>query len=182
MGAMIPTAGSYELGPQTADLLLRTTCEGRMAKAGHNLTLVVRDWTATVVVGESPETTSLRVVAQLDSLLVREGHGGIKPLSEGDKAQIVKNAAGSLGAASHPELTFTSTAVDGTWDRARMEGTLTLGARNEVQRFDIEATEVGFRVSGVVTQSRYGVKPFSLMMGALKVGDDVTVEVTATLA
>ncbi|MGA4670648.1 YceI family protein [Propionibacteriaceae bacterium Y1923] len=178
---MNPIAGSFDLGPQTCDLLLRTTSEGRMAKAGHNLTLVVRDWTATVVVGDSPETTSLRVVAQLGSLSVREGHGGLKPLSDGDRAQIEKNAASSLGVSANPELTFTSTAIAGAWDKAKMEGTLTLGARNEVQQFDIEATEAGFRVSGTITQTRYGIKPYSLMMGALKVGDEVAVEVTATL-
>lgn len=181
MGPMIPTAGSFDLGPQTATLVLRTTSEGKMARAGHNLTLTVEDWSGTLVVGDSPVTSSLRVTANLATLRVLDAHGGLKPLSDFERGQIEKNAAGVLGVAHQPELSFTSTAIDGTWEQGRMEGTLTLAGRAEVQQFTIAAADGMYTATGTITQSRYGIKPFSLMMGALKVGDDVTVEVTATL-
>ena len=181
MGPMIPTAGSFDLGPQTSTLVLRTTSEGKMARAGHNLTLTVEDWSGTLVVGDTPVASSLRVTANLATLRVLEAHGGLKPLSDFERGQIEKNAAGVLGVTHQPELTFTSTAIDGTWDEGRMEGTLTLAGRAEVQQFRIAAADGVYTATGTITQSRYGIKPFSLMMGALKVGDDVTVEVTATL-
>lgn len=181
MGLMIPAAGSYDLGPQSSELLLRTTSEGKMARAGHNLTLVAEDWAGTLVIGESPDQSSLRVTIPLASLRVRDAHGGVKPLSGMERGQVEKNAASTLGVSQYPDLTFTSTAIAGTWEQGRMEGTLTLRGRAEVQQFDVEAVDGGYRLSGTIRQSRYGIKPFSLMMGALKVGDDVAVEVTVTL-
>ncbi|MGA4506476.1 YceI family protein [Propionibacteriaceae bacterium G1746] len=178
---MEPTPGRIELGPSNADLLLHTTCEGAMARMGHDLTLEVRDWTGELVVGATPGESQLKVTAQLGSLAVRESRGGSKEVSDGDRAAILKNAASSMGVAKQPQLVFTATSITGTWDRGRVEGALSLNGRSEVQAFDVAAVEDGWRLSGVMSQGRYGIKPYSALMGALRVADAVDVEVTLTI-
>lgn len=179
---MIPVAGTYPIGPTTGDLVLRTSTEGPMAAAGHDLVLVVEDWDGQLVIGETPAASSLRVTVNLGSLAVRSSHGGAKPMSERDRAAILKNAAQALGVSSSPEMTFTSTAVEGTWQEGRLEGSLTLHGRTEVQQFEVDSPHEGeFRLTGTISQTRFGIKPYSLMMGALRVGDEVDVEVSVRL-
>lgn len=179
---MAPTAGTYELGPDKGELLLRTTTEGAMAKMGHALTIRVDDWHATLVLGESPETSSLRVTADLRSLAVIAHEGGAKPASEGDKTKILQNAHKALGVDHHPELTFTSTAMAGTWDEGKVEGQATIAGRTEVQRFDVRAEQDdAYVLTGEVVQTRYGIKPFSTMMGQLRLGDAVAIEARVRL-
>ncbi|WP_460744481.1 YceI family protein [Mariniluteicoccus endophyticus] len=178
---MTPMTGTYELGPDSGDLLLHTTCEGAMAKMGHDLTLVVDRWHGTLAVGETPADSSLRVTADLDSIRVRDSSGGAKPVSDSDRAQIEKNAQSSLGVAANPELAFTSTAVDGTWESGRVEGPLTLNGRSERQELAVTGDGTTFTLTGDISQKRFGIKPFSAMMGALRLGDTVAVEVTVEL-
>ena len=175
---MTLTPGTHTLGPTTADLLLHTSVEGRLAKLGHSLTLIVEDWQAEVVVGENPESSSLQVAARLGSLRVRAGRGGAKPVSDKDRGDIEKNAVAALEVERFPELTFVSTGASGSWEGGRIEGTLGLHGQSQPQAFDVEAVGDGFRLSGEIVQSRFGIKVFSTMMGALKLGDAVAVEVT----
>lgn len=178
---MSATPGTHDLGPSTGELLLRTTSEGKMAKMGHALTIAVENWHGQLVIGETPKESSLRVTVALTSLRVREGTGGATPLNDGGRRKIEDQARKSLNASAHPELTFTSTAIDGTWESGRVEGTVTLNGRTETESFEVTAVEGGFRLTGPLTQSRFGLKPYSAMMGQLRVGDDVIVEATVRL-
>lgn len=178
---MTPASGTYDLDAQSGDLLLDTTCEGPMAKMGHDLTLIVNDWHATLALGDAPDASSLSMTANLESLRVRDSRGGSKPAGEGDFAKIQEHAASALGVAQYPELSFASTAIEGDWESGRLEGQLTLHGQSHPQVFDVVATEGGFKLTGVVKQSRFGVKPFSTMMGALRLVDDVAVEVAIVL-
>lgn len=173
--------GTHDLGPSVGTMLLMTTSEGAMARVGHHLTLEVDDWSGRLVVGEAPEQSSVTMRAGLGSLRVVDARGGAKPLSEDDRAAIVRNAAKVLQTQDHPELEFTSTAVEGDWSAGTLRGTLTFHGQSHPQEFAVEQTEGGYRLTGVIAQSRFGVKPYTAMMGALKLGDDVRVEVTVTL-
>jgi polyisoprenoid-binding protein YceI len=73
--------------------------------------------------------------------------------------------------------------VTGTWDAATIHGELTLHGQTAPQ--DLTLNRVGrvgndqWRVSGEVVQSRFGIKPFTAFLGALKVKDEVRFEVVA---
>lgn len=172
---MTPTPGTRDLGPVLCDLLLSTTCEGALARMGHDLTLVVEDCRGTLVLGDAPADCSLRVTADLRSLRVREGHGGAKPLTAKDSGSILDHARAALDVDRHPELTFTSTAIDGSWEAGRVEGQLTVHGRTEVQDFAVVQDDDAYVLTGQITQTRFGIKPFSTMMGALRVGDAVDI-------
>ncbi len=165
------------LGPDDGALQLHTTRTGAAAKMGHDLVIAVRRWKGAVTLSEDGQSvTAVSGSAETASCEVIEGHGGVKPLSDGDRATIKSNIEKDvLLSEQHPEISFQSTAVEGM----TIQGQLTLAG--VTRPWELHCELVGDRVvgRGSVSQSAHGVKIYSAMMGALKVGDvvGVTVEV-----
>ena len=170
---MIPP-GSYTLGPHNGRLIVKTYREGLAKKVGHDLIIEVGQWSANVNVGEDPSSTTITASANVGSLNPLEGVGGVKPLSDGDKSDIRKNITQKV--LTSPEITFRSTSVKVAGNSATVSGDLTIMGRS--QPVDVQLSESGGRIRGnmSVVQSRWGIKPFTAMMGALKVSDNVDVE------
>ena len=83
-------AGTYRLGPESGRLLVRTTRTGLGAKAGHDLTIEVTRWVGQATVGTiESANSSVSVEVEIDSFEVREGTGGVKPLSDRSAARWV---------------------------------------------------------------------------------------------
>ena len=80
------------------------------------------------------------------------------------------------------QIQFRSTAVESLGDgRFALNGDLTIGGAGRPVRIDL--TQSGERVSGRTTirQTDFGIKPYSAMLGALKVADSVDIEVDVRL-
>ena len=159
-------------GPGSATLLVNTYREGVAARAGHDLVIEVTRWTATVD-GED-------VIAEADprSLAVREGRGGVKPLSDRDRAEIVRTIeAKVLGG---DPISFRGHLRE-SGGGLELEGDLTMAGATRPVRAALARD--GDRVRGTIPliQSRWGIKPYRGMMGALKVRDEVEVVVDAPL-
>lgn len=171
-------AGAHRLGPESGRLLVKTSRTGLGAKAGHDLTIEVTRWHADAVVDlADPAASSVVVQAEVDSFKVREGTGGVKPLTDSDRREIEKTIREKiLHAREHPTITFRSTRVDGTPESFRVDGDLTIAGVTRPVTLDCRSAEDG-RVQGTttVTQSRWGIKPYSAFFGALKLADDVEV-------
>jgi polyisoprenoid-binding protein YceI len=104
-------------------------------------------------------------------------------VSDKDKNDIKKNIAGLLGNAS---ITFQSTSVKPRDDKnATVVGDLSIAGQSRQATLDltIEPDGSGARLTGRVpiVQSSFGIKPFTAMMGALKVKDEVEVDVDVRL-
>ncbi len=82
--------GTYELSPQDGTLLLRTRKGGAASKAGHNLLIEVERWGATAQFTDDPSKSVLELTADSTSFAVKEGTGGVKSLSDDDKASIAQ--------------------------------------------------------------------------------------------
>jgi polyisoprenoid-binding protein YceI len=170
--------GSYRLGPGAGTLLLRTGRTGLGRRAGHDLTIEATRWEADAVVNaEDPSQSSVMLTIEVDSLEVREGTGGLKPLTDSDRADI-KATIGQkiLRIADHPAITFSSSQVTGTSDAFQISGHLTImGQARPVTVFGgIDAGRI--RGHATITQSQWGIKPYSAFAGALRLADNVTVE------
>src|SRR4051794_8215973 len=165
--------GTFVLGPTTADLRVHTTRAGLASRAGHDLLLHVTRWEATLVLGDA---ASLELTADPRSLVVRSGSGGVKPLSDGDRRDIVRNIdADVLGG---EPIAFRSTGAWTDGDRVQFEGQLTLAGRMRPSAFELTAGEDGtLTAQARVVQSAWGIKPYSGLFGALKVADEVLVDV-----
>jgi polyisoprenoid-binding protein YceI len=133
---------------------------------------------------ERPVTAELAV--ETDSLQVLRGDGGVKGLSAPEKAMVRSNALRVLGAGRFPEIRFTADAIERTGDGYRLSGQLQIHGKVRAHVIDLRTEDLGdsWRMSAETTlrQSDYGVKPYSLLMGSVRVADDVTVSFTAVRA
>ena len=172
--------GTYKLGPGDGTLSVRTGRTGAAAKAGHDLLIDVTAWEATLTVGDDPAATSIELEADAASLRVREGKGGMQSLGDDDKANIQQTIDDDV--LKRRAIAFRSTSVTGGDGGLSVQGELTLAGTTRPLAFDLDVGEDG-RLSAVavVKQSDWGMKPYSALFGALKVADDVRVELDAGL-
>ena len=177
-------AGTYTLGPANGRLLVKTGRTGLGRRAGHDLTIEVTQWEATATVDPAdPGGSSVTVTIDADSFAVREGTGGVKPLTDGDRAEIKRTFQREiLHTDRHPSITFQSTQVSGTPESFAIEGELTILDQTHPVTVRGSAGD-GDRVGGgaTVVQSQFGIKPYSAFFGALKLADEVEIAFDLTL-
>jgi polyisoprenoid-binding protein YceI len=126
---------------------------------------------------------ALDATIDLTSLAIREGRGGLMPLTDRDRRDILGQARKQLDTGRYPEASYSATTFtpDASGGGA-IDGTLTLHGQNRPLRLQVTRTADGqYRASGTVVQTQFGIKPYSGMFGALKLRDDVEVEITVTL-
>ncbi|GLW12553.1 hypothetical protein Misp01_76810 [Microtetraspora sp. NBRC 13810] len=167
----------YVLGPGSGRLLVQTTRTGLGAKAGHDLTIEATRWRGEASVEPAdPARSSVTVEIDVDSLEVREGTGGVKPLTGSDRGEIKKNIREKiLHSARHPTITFRSTGVEGTAESFRVEGELTLVGVTRPVTVDGTLADGRVRGSATVVQTQWGIRPYSGLFGALKLNDEVRI-------
>ncbi len=169
---------NWSLDPSSGELDILTGVAGPAAKMGHRLTIVLRSWQAGAQWrGGRPVSAELTV--DLDSLEVVRGEGGVTPLTGPEKSVARSNALKSLGVKKFPQVRFSADRIERTDDGYRLTGTLEIHGTARPQTVDLAIEDRGdqwaMSAQVPVTQSAFGLKPFSLMMGALKVADEVTV-------
>ena len=170
------------LGPGDGTLSVRTKRTGAAAKAGHNLLLRVTSWEARLALGAGASDTSLELDVDAGSLRVLEGTGGMQALGDDDKANIEKTIDDEV--LKRKAITFRSTAVQPAAGGGGLSvhGVLTLLGRSHPLAFEMAVAEGGtLSALAVVKQTDWGMKPYSALFGALKVVDEVEVEVEVHL-
>jgi len=196
-------SGYLDIGPSNGHLRLRTYREGLAARAGHDLVLEAAEWhgrvhlpsdaggSASVDAGaggsapvDAPTGAGIEVEVEVDlrRLEVREGTGGVKPLTEKDKADIRKAMGKQLRVDDQPIATFRSSSVRVEGERATVEGELSIAGQSHPLALDVRRETDG-TITGTtqVVQSSWGVKPYSGFFGALKLRDAVDVEFSLSL-
>ena len=168
-----------------AVLEIRTGVTGKAASMGHRLTIEVTRWHA-VVDWDGPRPTAVELTADLDSIDVLHGEGGVTPLLAPEKMVARSNALKTLDAKRHPTVTFRSDTIDGTDTGYRLSGVLEIHGVSRDHTVEVTVTSEGsdHRVTteSVVRQTDFGIKPYSQLLGAMKVVDEVTVAFRATLS
>ncbi len=175
--------GNYTLGPDSGRLLIKTARTGLGARAGHDLTIEVTRWRCDVVLDTAnPRDSAVTMEAEVDSFEVREGTGGVKPLTDADRAEIKRTLRDKiLHAGQNPVITFASTRVSGELESFRIEGNLTVVGVSQLVTVDGRLSDGHARGSATIVQSRWGIRPYSAFFGALKLRDEVDVEFDADL-
>jgi hypothetical protein len=140
--------GTY--GPHNATLHVHTERAGAAAKAGHDLTIEVTAWEATVADGR------LTLTADPHSLKVVSGSGGMKALDDDDLRNIEQTIRDEV--LPPDPITYA-------------DGALTL---NGVTK-PVSATVTDSGGEATITQTEFGLKPYSALFGTLKVADAVRV-------
>ncbi|MDF3143799.1 MULTISPECIES: YceI family protein [unclassified Streptomyces] len=180
---MTLTDGTYRLGPSTGRLLIKTGRAGLGRRAGHDLTIEATRWSGEAAVAvDDPDRSSVSVTVETDSLEVREGTGGLKALTDADRAQIKRTLADEalLHTAEHPTIAFRSTRITGTPQTFEITGELIIKGRTHPVTVHGKESDAGpLRGWATVTQSAWGIKPYTAFLGALRLADDVRVEFEA---
>ena len=172
--------GSFRLGPDNGDLRVRTGKGGAAARAGHNLTIAVTRWTATARLAEDPAQSELELTADSHSLSVLEGSGGMQALGDDDKQGIAQTIDEEV--LKGTTIAFRSTAVRPTGDHGlSVTGDLELSGATQPITFELTIGDGRLHGEATVTQTEFGMKPYSALFGTLKVADDVVVSVDAAL-
>jgi polyisoprenoid-binding protein YceI len=163
----------------SAECLVFTFKEGLLSAVAHDLAIRVTSFSidadaAARRVEATFDARSLRVVSAM-----RDGSPDPRALSDADRRKIEQSIVDEvLGAARSPSIRFTSTSVEPEGDGYRVAGRLSLhGATRDLS---LHARREGERLVADVTlhQPDYGVRPYSAMLGALKIKPDVRVRVT----
>src|SRR3954453_23423581 len=139
-------------GPENATLTVHTGRAGAAAKAGHDLTILVERWNATVDDGE------LTLEADSRSLRVLEGTGGAFALGDDEKAAIKQTIDEDI--LKGAPITYRA-------------GELTLNGVTRPVAFSWD----GSAGRAEVKQTDFKLKPYSALFGTLKVADVVEVTV-----
>jgi len=164
------------IGQDTGSIEVFTFREGALSALGHDLQLRASGFDIDVLadsVTARVDASTLRVVGAI--------RGGIPvggTLSARDKAEIERNCSREvLEAHEHPEATFASSEVKQTEGGWSVRGTLTIHGVAREGTFDVLRKD-GKAVARIDIDLRsFGMKPYSAMLGALRVKPHVLVVV-----
>lgn len=162
-----------------ADVRVFTFKEGLLSAVAHDLEIAVEQFSITwddarTKLSATFDATSLRVVHPMS-------HGRPNPgaLSDRDLRKIESTIASDvLRTRSYGEIRFESSSVEPEGEGFVIRGTLTLvGRANEITAH-VRKEGARWTTEVVIDQPRWGVTPYSAMMGTLKIKPEVRVRVS----
>ncbi len=180
---MAVLAGRHQLGPDRGRIILRTFRDGLAAQAGHDLTIEAIRWSGVLEVTEDLSPAGLDVTIDMGALVVRDGSGGVKPLTDRDRREIAVTARKVLGSDRHPEAVFAAAGFEPkAGGGGEISGMLTIRGQERPLRVQVSQPGAGrYHAEAHVIQSEYGIKPYTAVLGALRVRDAVDVAVDLDL-
>src|SRR6516164_3330505 len=124
---MAVLAGRHQLGPDQGRIILRTFRDGLAAQAGHDLTIEAIRWSGVLGVNEDLSPADLDIRIDMGALVVRDGTGGVKPLSDRDRREIAVTTRKVRRTDQHPEAVFAADSFrPAAGGGGEISGTLTL--------------------------------------------------------
>lgn len=163
----------------TATCHVFTFKEGVLSAVAHDLR--IRAERFAIAIDEAAGTVEARVFA--DSLRVdcamKGGREDFDALSDRNKREIQGNIVDDvLHARRHPEIVFRSTAITGEGDERNIEGTLSLYGTERPLRAIARRQAGRWTAEVELHQPDFGIKPYSAMLGTLKIRPVVRVRVS----
>jgi polyisoprenoid-binding protein YceI len=181
---MAVLAGRHQFGPDRGRIVLRTFRDGLAAQAGHDLTIEATRWSGALGVNDDLSPADLDVRIDMGALVVRDGTGGVKPLSDRDRREIAVTARKVLASDRYPEAVFAAAGFEPVaGGGGEISGTLTI--RGQARPLKVHVTQTGddrYHAEAQVSQSDYGIKPYTAFLGALRVRDAVDIVVDLDLS
>lgn len=160
--------------PENANVEVLTFKEGLLSPMAHDLRIDVTRFDIEIDGGEVEghfDLSSLIVVSALDG-------GEEKPsaLSRSDKQKIQKAINHDvLHTQRYPECVFSADLND--LEEGLVKGELELHGEEGVVEATVEETDGGVWVSVKVHQPDFGIKPYTAMLGSLRIRPDVIIRV-----
>lgn len=162
--------------PSSAECIVLTFKEGLLSAIAHDLQIRVRRFE--IDVDDTTHAITARFEAGSLSVVTAMHDGEPRPetLSDADKRKIEQNIATDvLDVRSHPDILFRSSEVSPEGEGYRVRGDLTLHGRTRPIGFLVEKRDDRLVTEIRIHQPDFGIKPYSAMLGTLKVKPDVIV-------
>ena len=163
----------------TGEVRIFTFKEGLLSAIAHDLELAVERFTLTW--DEAHTTITATFDAKSVHVLHPVAHGRAAPgtLSPRDLAKIESNIESDvLRSRAYPEVRFESSSIVKQGEGFVVRGALTLASRTNEIRADVRREGARWVAEVVIDQPRWGITPYSAMMGTLKIKPEVRVRVS----
>ena len=168
--------------PVSAECLVLTFKEGLLSAMGHDLKIRVTRFTVDVDeeqwrVDGRFDAASLRVVCA-----VRDGVDAHGELGGTDKRRIEETIIRDvLQAERYPEIRFVSTSASARAGELAIKGILALHGRARELVVEARREDGAWNAVACVHQPDFGIRPYSAMLGTIRLQPDVTVRIVARL-
>lgn len=150
--------------------------EGLLSKVAHDLRLSLE--------GFSIEKKEDNLVVVLDPFQIRvigamkKNRLNERALSEKDKRDIIENMhKESLKSKRYPQIRFVAPWPKEKADFFTLKGELTLCGKTKTISLMVRKNDQAFVSEVEFLQSEFGIKPFSALLGSLKIKDRVRIEI-----
>lgn len=161
--------------PNNASCHVYTYKEGLLSAIAHDLEIAVTDFS--IDLEEGPDSFSIESRFSASSLRVLRAINAT--LSDRDKANIEKNIQEDvLHARRYPEIRFRAQGQK----TDSLSGQLSLHGQERSLRVSVRSDEKQRIAEATLHQPDFGIKPYSAMMGTLRVRAEVRVVVTTSRA
>ena len=184
-------AQQFSLAPDESRLLVRVYRGGRLARMGHNHIVSSDDLRGEIYLSEQLSSSVFEVRLPVATMVVdkpelRAAAGDDFPgeldqdAIDGTRANMLGDA--QLDAAQWPEILVRSRSISGELPDLRVR--MDIGVRSNTFALEVpvqvsvEADAVRANARFTVTQTELGIEPFSVMMGALQVRDELEIELS----
>ncbi len=183
---VFPGATAYQIVPEESLVRILAFRGGKLASAGHNHVIASHDLSGKVWLHEEPGRSGFQIampVAQLaiDEQEIRneEGPEFAREVPQSAREGTRKNmlGAGLLQADQYPFITLTSVEVTGTFEQLQARTRVDIRGQAHEITVPLSVQRTGNRLTATgqfaVKQSELGMEPFTVMMGALQVQDEL---------
>jgi polyisoprenoid-binding protein YceI len=190
----LPAPGKYAIDSSASEIRLLVYRAGPLSNLGHNHVMVNRGVSGAVQVGAGAAASSFSLSMRADAFVVdesqarrEEGEDFPGDIPEDAKAGTRRNMLSDavLNAAEFPQITVKSVSLSGTLDALNAD--LDISAAGHSARISVPLGLSGdahrFVAAGSVElrQTALGLRPYSLMHGALQVQDAMQLKFKITV-
>jgi hypothetical protein len=182
--AEVPGATTYRIDPQASVLHILVYRGGRFAKLGHNHVVSSKSLSGRVWMHRQLTQSGFEIAFAVADLIVddpdaRRAAGSEFPpeIPDADKQGTRKNMlrAEVLDAENYPRVELSSVKIEGALPSPQVTARITIKQASRDVVVPVKVTVEGERLiaSGEfpIQQTEFGIKPFSVAMGALEVKD-----------
>lgn len=189
--AEVPGATNYRIDSQASALHILVYRGGTFAKLGHNHVMSSKSMTGRVWMHRQAAQSGFEIAFPVADLIVddpdaRRAAGSEFPLEipDADKQGTRKNMLRTevLDAENYPRVEVKSVKIEGALPDLQVTARITIKQTSRDLIVPVKVTESGDRLSATgefaIQQTDFGMKPFSVAMGALEVKDRLDVRFT----
>lgn len=185
-GRTLAAAAHYRLVEDGTRIYALVYRGGSMAKLGHNHVVLFPGARGDVYLSADPADSLFDLVVPVVDAVVdppelrrSQGRDFQSNISDGARSRTRDNMLGEkiLDAAQYPYIAVSSTAIEGPWTKPRVTLDITIrdATRGMTIPVSLEHDEHSLRAEGrlELLQSDFGIEPFTVLGGALRVEDRV---------